>query len=304
MQAPPLTSDADWKASYAALLADHPAPCAARRPRRRSRASAAGCGPSAFPSPSSSAPHRRRWPPPPAPLTLQRLIHLNNLFAALLAGYAEEPPSTPASLETRRTVPSAAPVPPQKTWRTNSKLARTLLNAIPDLLFRMDVAGRLLDYKDAPGYQPIVPPAEFLGRNVADVLPPEVAAPMIAAARDACRTGALRAFEYRLLNEGQLRSYEARFARCAPDEVLLVVRNITASWNMAAALRESEERFRRLFENAAMGVVLVDPTGHIRDVNEAFCRFIGLPAPPCSDAITTSCPMSMMWSRMTNGSRA
>jgi two-component system sensor histidine kinase/response regulator len=41
------------------------------------------------------------------------------------------------------------------------------------------------------------------------------------------------------------------------------------------ALRESEERFRGTFENAAVGIAHLDPTGHILRVNEKCCAIVG-----------------------------
>src|SRR5258708_7590988 len=43
-------------------------------------------------------------------------------------------------------------------------------------------------------------------------------------------------------------------------------------------LRESEERFRSAFENAAIGMALVSTTGHWLRVNQALCRIVGFSA--------------------------
>jgi PAS domain S-box-containing protein len=40
-------------------------------------------------------------------------------------------------------------------------------------------------------------------------------------------------------------------------------------------LRESESRFRSIFENAAVGVALVDRRGKVITANDAYCRFLG-----------------------------
>src|SRR5262245_60247204 len=43
------------------------------------------------------------------------------------------------------------------------------------------------------------------------------------------------------------------------------------------ALRESEERFRGTFENAAVGIAHTHPTGRLLRVNEKFCAIVGYP---------------------------
>lgn len=55
----------------------------------------------------------------------------------------------------------------------------------------------------------------------------------------------------------------------------LLLRNIRARLASEAALKQSEERFRTVFEIAATGIVLFTPGGHFLQVNPAFCRFLG-----------------------------
>jgi len=43
------------------------------------------------------------------------------------------------------------------------------------------------------------------------------------------------------------------------------------------ALRQSEERFRKIFEDGPVGILLVDGNDRIFDVNKAMCRVIGYP---------------------------
>ncbi len=53
------------------------------------------------------------------------------------------------------------------------------------------------------------------------------------------------------------------------------VQNITRRKQAEEALRQSEERFRTVFNNAAAGMVTLSPQGRFLDVNEAFCGFTG-----------------------------
>ena len=51
--------------------------------------------------------------------------------------------------------------------------------------------------------------------------------------------------------------------------------NVSERKALEASLRDSEERFRRAFDGAGIGMALTDPRGPIFDVNRALCDFLG-----------------------------
>lgn len=57
--------------------------------------------------------------------------------------------------------------------------------------------------------------------------------------------------------------------------VYAVGRDVTEQKASERALRESEERFARLFSSAAAGITLTDPEGNIIQANPAFCEMVG-----------------------------
>jgi PAS domain S-box-containing protein len=54
-----------------------------------------------------------------------------------------------------------------------------------------------------------------------------------------------------------------------------IMLDATESKRVEAALRESEERFRFIFERSPAGMLIRDLSGHIVQANQAFCDFIG-----------------------------
>jgi PAS domain S-box-containing protein len=113
---------------------------------------------------------------------------------------------------------------------TSEAKNRAILDAVPDMMFRLDRAGRFLSY-DAPGDAPLaVDPELFLGKTIAEVFGPEFAAPVMERAERVFGTGEMQLLEYRLpvpAPSGDMRDFEARMVPSGDDAVLSVVRDIT-----------------------------------------------------------------------------
>jgi PAS domain S-box-containing protein len=102
---------------------------------------------------------------------------------------------------------------------------RALLDAIPDLMFRMDRNGTYLDFKGDPR-DLVVPPEQLIGSNVHDVVPQEVADQLVGGLREALRTGKVVTGDYRLEVDGAQRDWEVRIVKDG-EEAVLIVRDIT-----------------------------------------------------------------------------
>ncbi len=122
--------------------------------------------------------------------------------------------------------------------RQSESLQRAILEAIPDMIFRMDRDGTILDFIPAAETPPFLPPSEFLGKKVEDVLPPEVARLCAEAQVRAAETGNVEVIEYRLDVDGQPHDFEARILVGAKEDMLSIVRDVSAE-------RQAEERNRR-----------------------------------------------------------
>lgn len=104
---------------------------------------------------------------------------------------------------------------------------RAMLDAIPDLMFRFDRHGRILDYKGGDEQSLYLPPEEFLGQSVFEVLPPNVAAGFDDHFQNLHQTGHAQIIQYQLPYTDGLHTFEARLVLIDDEESLAIVRDIT-----------------------------------------------------------------------------
>ncbi len=155
---------------------------------------------------------------------------------------------------------------------------RAFLNAIPDMMFRVRGDGTLLDFQPAKTLQPLLPSGEFLGKNIAQLLPKEATDRLRVALAQALATGGAQFCEYRLAVGDSVRDYEARIVASGEDDLLALVRDISEHKRADEALHESEERYRLLVELSPDAIAVHDQ-GKVIFVNPAGLRILGASSP-------------------------
>ncbi|MCB9120697.1 MAG: PAS domain-containing protein [Caldilineaceae bacterium] len=112
--------------------------------------------------------------------------------------------------------------------RASDQRFRAMIAAMPDLFFRLDRDGRFLECQTSDPGRLLLPPAAFIGKTVAEVLPPHIAGPAATAIAQALATGETQSFEYELETAGRREWFDQRIVKVSADEVLAITRDISA----------------------------------------------------------------------------
>jgi formate hydrogenlyase transcriptional activator len=128
---------------------------------------------------------------------------------------------------------------------------RALLNAIPDLMFLLSRDGTFLDYHAPADDLLLVPPQQFLGLKMSEVLPPDLAVQFYKAFELASDKPTL--LEYQMSLPDGDHYFEASIVTCEGDKLLTICRDISERRQAEEALRESERRLRLAQQAARVG---------------------------------------------------
>ena len=164
----------------------------------------------------------------------------------------------------------------QKDFLKSAAMNQALLNAIPDSMFYLDKQGKILEYKATNDAELYLPSNQLLGKKVTEVLPKHFTRILWKYINKTLKTGELQKIEYQLpRRNGVIADWELRLALSGKDKVLGIVRNITERKQSELALRNSEKRFRAIFEQAAVGMVETSLDGKFLKVNQRLCDLLG-----------------------------
>lgn len=141
----------------------------------------------------------------------------------------------------------------ERALHTSEAQVRSLLEAIPDMVFVMSQDGTYLDFKLDKSHQLL---EELVGRNVRDLsfMTPQLAEDLVTKLQLAVATRQVQALEYSLEgffgNTRRLTHYEARFAPIDQEKILMVVRDVSQRHDNELALQtltnEAQRRAQEL----------------------------------------------------------
>ncbi len=102
-----------------------------------------------------------------------------------------------------------------------------IIEALPDLLFTVDADGRILDFEPSENIPLLMPPEEFIGRVVDQVLPSALAELTHAVIQRTLMLRQVQTYQYHLDLDGERRFFEGRCAPLSEETVLILIIDIT-----------------------------------------------------------------------------
>ncbi|MEH2135690.1 sensor histidine kinase [Nostoc sp.] len=152
---------------------------------------------------------------------------------------------------------------------------KAILDAIPDLMFRISRDAEYLDLK-SEGANITLSREEIVGKHVQELLPSDVAAISLEAIAKTLDSGTLQTCEYQLTTPLGVRDYEARLVVSGEDEVLAIVRDITERKQAEVALKNLAQKFAKAFSCSPDSITISTlQAGCFIEINDSFVKLSG-----------------------------
>ncbi len=126
-----------------------------------------------------------------------------------------------------------------------SQRNRALLNAHPDMVFLMSNEGVYLDVHARDRDNLLLHPELFLGKNVREVMPPQLADDVTRCLARSASTDEPQVLEYSLDIGDEERHFEARLIGMEDDKTLSIVRDVTDRQLASQALKDSQQKLNQ-----------------------------------------------------------
>ncbi|MBC8277063.1 MAG: PAS domain S-box protein, partial [FCB group bacterium] len=161
--------------------------------------------------------------------------------------------------------------------RRMHKDLQATINAIPDIMFEVDGDGRIYEFHAPKKELLYLSPENFLGKTVAEVMPEEAAKIIMSAVSEALEKGYHYGAVYSLDMPGGRQWFELSIAsrECngsGYERLIALVRDVTERKRAVEEMRESEEKYRTLVENASDFIYTIDEKERILSLNKAAAK--------------------------------
>lgn len=158
----------------------------------------------------------------------------------------------------------------ERSLHESERWNRSLIAAMPDLMFVLSRDGVFLDFKAEKSEELLFPPSEILGKNIRDMaFMPDQRALVLEKIESALKTKAVTEFEYFLSMAEDSEIWSARMIAMDDDKVLVLVRDITERARAEEKLRNANRQLSDIIEFLPDATFIIDAEKKIIAWNRA-----------------------------------
>ena len=136
---------------------------------------------------------------------------------------------------------------------SNSRYVKSLLEALPDLIFVLDEEGRFIDYKSGNSKELVMPKKNFLGKIVFEVLEKNLAQNIINATQYTLKENKMSEIEYSMKLKDEIDYFECKVVPFEKNKVIAIARNITERKNLENSLKKERQRLDDIIRGTNVG---------------------------------------------------
>lgn len=168
---------------------------------------------------------------------------------------------------------------------------QAIINVLPDMLFIYNTEGYFVDFLTANEDKLLFPKSAFLGKKISEIMPQNIADKAMESIKKTIETGKVQKFEYSLDVDNKTQYFETRIVQSSDNEVLAIVRDITAQHHEQELILELSYKDiltdlynRRYFEKTLdeiesnpfeiLCILMIDVNG-LKLTNDAFGHLAG-----------------------------
>ena len=174
----------------------------------------------------------------------------------------------------RRLMERSLELSSQELMHANSEM-RAVFAAFPDVFLRMSSDGTIISVHRGRQTDVMLPTDKLLGKKVTSIPDREVAARLAGAVQRVRSGETLVSIDYSMTSGGREFQFEARLVPLADNQILAVVRNITARAEAIRELAREKEQLQITLRSIADGVITTDTQGKVVLINRAAERLTG-----------------------------
>lgn len=164
----------------------------------------------------------------------------------------------------------------ESSLRESRSELQSILRALPDAVVVLNRQGEYVHIA-SEGYNHYSAESnELPGKSIKTTFPAEIADKLLSLIEQTLSTNSFQKLEYDLNQQGTSSAFHVTASPLSHDEIVLVFRDVTGQHQAENSLKESEESYRRLFENATDAIFVVDlMTGSILQSNPQASILLG-----------------------------